>query len=110
MSRAAEALYSTSGAGEDGAELYALARHVEDVAVRLLDEYKPGRRLRTNVEYYTALLLHGLGLPTDLFTPIFAMSRTAGWIAHAREQQKEGKLIRPRLLYQGETDRRRQGA
>ncbi len=46
-------------------------------------EYKPGRNLQTNVEFYTALLLHGLGLPTELFTPTFAVGVLAGWIGHA---------------------------
>lgn len=81
--------------------LYELARHVEATATRLLADHKPDRQLRTNVEFYTALLLHGLGLDSDLFTPVFAISRTAGWIAHCREQQREGRLIRPRLHYRG---------
>ena len=58
-------------------------------ALRLLEEYKPGRRLQTNVEFYTALLLHGLGLDVALFTPTFAISRVSGWIAHALEQRRE---------------------
>ena len=57
-------------------------------ALRLLEEYKPGRQLQTNVEFYTALLLHGLGLDVSLFTPTFAISRVSGWIAHAFEQQR----------------------
>ena len=67
--------------------LYTLARSVEATALRLLEEYKPGRRLQTNVEFYTALLLHGLGLEVPLFTPTFAISRVSGWIAHALEQR-----------------------
>ena len=97
LASAAEALF----AADADRELYALARHVETVALRLLEEQKPGRRLHTNVEFYTALLLHGLGLPTHLFTPVFALGRTAGWLAHAREQEAEGKLIRPSLRYVG---------
>jgi citrate synthase len=85
--------------------LYRLAREVEDTAVRLLEEYKPGRNLQTNVEYYTALLLHGLGLATDLFTPTFALSRAAGWLAHCFEQQREGRIIRPESRYRGEVNR-----
>src|SRR5712692_10658593 len=81
--------------------LYALARAVEKTAIRLLEEYKPGRRLQTNVEFYTALLLHGLGLETPLFTPTFAISRVAGWIAHCLEQKKTGRLIRPQSVYVG---------
>ena len=57
----------------DDMSLYALARSVEVEALRLLEEYKPGRRLQTNVEFYTALLLHGLGFDVPLFTPTFAL-------------------------------------
>jgi citrate synthase len=58
LAAAAERLYTRAG----DMRLYALARDVERAAIRLLEEYKPGRRLQTNVEFYTALLLHGLGL------------------------------------------------
>jgi citrate synthase len=90
-----------------GAEqsLYVLARAVESEALRLLEEYKPGRRLQTNVEFYTALLLHGIGLEVPLFTPTFAISRVAGWIAHALEQRAENRLIRPQSHYVGPRDR-----
>lgn len=105
LSDAAARLYREEELGDEDRDLFDLAKTVEAEAIRLLDELKPGRRLRTNVEFYTALLLHGLGLPTDLFTPIFAVGRTAGWIAHIHEQEQDGKLIRPRLMYQGETNR-----
>ena len=52
-------------------------------------------------EFYTALLLHGLGLPNDLFTPIFAVGRVLGWTAHCLEQLREGRLIRPESTYIG---------
>jgi citrate synthase len=81
--------------------LYELARGVEEVALRLLEEHKPGRKLQTNVEFYTALLLHGLGLEVPLFTPTFAISRVAGWTAHCFEQRRVGKLIRPQSVYVG---------
>ena len=102
LSQAAELLYVADG----NMQLYNLARHVEATAVTLLEEYKPGRNLQTNVEFYTALLLHGLDLPTDLFTPTFAISRCAGWIAHALEQQATGKIIRPHSAYIGERNRK----
>jgi citrate synthase len=89
-----------------GDALYDLARGVEAVALRLLEEYKPGRRLQTNVEFYTALLLHGLGLETPLFTPTFAISRVAGWIAHCFEQRAANRLIRPQSVYVGAHGRR----
>jgi citrate synthase len=87
-------------------QLYDLARAVERTARRLLEEYKPGRRLQTNVEFYTALLLHGLGLNVDLFTPTFAISRVSGWIAHAFEQRRTNRIIRPQSAYVGPRDRK----
>jgi citrate synthase len=81
--------------------LYELARGVEEVALRLLEEHKPGRRLQTNVEFYTALLLHGLGLEVPLFTPTFAIGRVAGWTAHCFEQRRVGRIIRPQSVYVG---------
>ncbi|RMF01290.1 MAG: citrate synthase/methylcitrate synthase, partial [Chloroflexi bacterium] len=102
LSAAAERFYRAGG----NMGLYNLARHVEETAVRLLAEFKPGRALQTNVEFYTALLLHGLGLPTDLFTPTFAVGRVAGWTAHCFEQQQTGRLIRPKSRYVGQIGRR----
>jgi len=99
---AAERLYTRAG----DMSLYTLARSVEATAIRLLAEYKPGRRLQTNVEFYTALLLHGLGLDTALFTPTFAISRVSGWIAHALEQQRANRIIRPQSEYVGPRGRR----
>jgi citrate synthase len=98
---AAERLYMTDG----DRELYDLALGVEKTALRLLAEHKPGRNLQTNVEFYTALLLHGLGLPTELFTPTFAIGRVVGWTAHGFEQRVLDRLIRPQSLYVGSKDR-----
>jgi len=81
--------------------LYTLALDVEQTALRLLEEYKPGRNLQTNVEFYTALLLHGLELEVPLFTPAFAISRVAGWIAHCFEQRRANRIIRPQSVYRG---------
>jgi citrate synthase len=102
LARAAERLYTRAG----DMSLYTLARKVEAEALRLLEVYKPGRRLQTNVEFYTALLLHGLGLDVELFTPTFAMSRVSGWIAHSLEQQRANRIIRPQSEYVGPRDRR----
>jgi citrate synthase len=101
LAKAAERLYAT----EADMKLYELAQHVERIILALLDEYKPERKLQTNVEFYTALLLHGLELSTDLFTPTFAISRVAGWVAHCFEQQKQNRLIRPESEYIGEKGR-----
>jgi len=78
-----------------------LARSVEQAAVGLLAERHPLRRLGTNVEFYTAVLLDAVGLPRALFTPVFAASRIAGWLAHAEEQQAGGRLLRPSQRYLG---------
>ncbi len=102
LAQAAEQMYMADG----DLKLYNLAKHVEHIAVRLLEEYKPGRNLQTNVEFYTALLLHGLDLPTELFSPTFAISRAAGWIAHCFEQEAVGRIIRPESQYTGEHNRR----
>lgn len=87
------------------ADLYALALDVEQVVLRLLAKYKPGRAIFTNVEYYTALVLNGLGLGEELFTPTFAASRVGGWTAHCLEQIATGKIIRPSSAYTGEFGR-----
>jgi len=102
LAAAAERLFTR--AGDMG--LYRLAREVELTAIRLLEEYKPGRRLQTNVEFYTALLLHGLGLEVPLFTPTFAIGRVSGWIGHALEQRAANRLIRPASEYIGPRDLR----
>ncbi len=100
LAAAAEHLFTTDG----DRDLYDLALAVEKTALRVLEEHRPGRNLQTNVEFYTALLLHGLGLPADLFTPTFAVGRVAGWTAHCLEQQSEDRLIRPQSEYVGATD------
>lgn len=100
LAAAAERMF----AGSDNLELYHLAKSVEQTALRLLEEYKPGRNLQTNVEFFTALVLHGLGLSTDLFTPTFAVGRAAGWIAHCFEQLETGRIIRPESRYIGRMD------
>jgi citrate synthase len=99
---AAERLYRQAG----DMKLYELAKAVESKALALLEEYKPGRHLQTNVEYYTALILHGLDLPVELFSPTFALSRAAGWIAHCREQQRQNRIIRPQSQYTGPLNRK----
>ncbi|MBV9691961.1 MAG: citrate synthase/methylcitrate synthase [Ktedonobacteraceae bacterium] len=83
---------------------FVLARHVEELALALLEEQKPGRRLYTNVEFYSAVLLAAVGLIGDLFTPTFAMSRVVGWTAHILEQVHHNRLIRPEADYIGPTD------
>ena len=100
LAQAAEDLCAARGE----AGLLDLAGTVEAEAVRLLEEYKPGRRLFANAEFYTAVLLHELGVPAALFTCTFAVSRMAGWIAHCREQEATGRIFRPQSEYVGRGD------
>jgi citrate synthase len=79
----------------------AFAEAVEEAALAILKDRKPNRSLQTNVEFYTALLLEALTFPPSAFTCAFAMGRSAGWIAHAREQVLGGRLIRPQSRYVG---------
>jgi len=82
-----------------------LAIAVEDVALRLLAERHPERPLRTNVEYYAAPVLMGVGLTPDLFPATFSLARHAGWTAHALEQAANNRLIRPDVRYVGPAER-----
>ena len=99
LGRAATDLF-TPGGGDRA--LYDDAMEIEKVILRVLHEHKPGQRLETNVEFYTALLLHGIGLEVDLFSPTFAAARAGGWTAHVLEQLNENRLIRPASLFVGE--------
>jgi citrate synthase len=100
LSAAADRLADRTG----DRELYNFARHVEKVALQVLEEDKPGRNLKTNVEFYTALVLHMVGLSSDLFSPTFAVGRVGGWTAHVLEQQSDNRLIRPSSDYVGPLD------
>lgn len=82
-------------------QLFDLAREVERTVLRVLDEVKPGRNLKTNVEFYTALVLQSLGLKPASFVALFACGRCAGWAAHVIEQHAEDHLIRPMSEYIG---------
>ena len=86
-------------AGE-GADL-PFAGEVEAYIRAALRKKNPDRPLETNVEFFTAILLDALKIPRQAFTPIFAVARSAGWTAHAREQQRTGRLIRPSSSYVG---------
>ncbi|TIU46142.1 MAG: citrate synthase/methylcitrate synthase, partial [Mesorhizobium sp.] len=79
----------------------AFAETVEQAALEVLRIAKPQRSIQTNVEFYTALLLEAVGFPKEAFSNVFAAGRVAGWIAHAREQQATGRLIRPQSRYVG---------
>jgi len=89
----------------DEDDFFGSVRSFEEVAVDALAERYPDRRLDTNVEFYTAALLSGVGVPKDLFTTTFAVSRVGGWMAHALEQLDDNRLIRPLSTYVGDHDR-----
>ncbi len=77
------------------------ATHVEQRVAAVIEKVKPGRTLPPNVEIMAALLLDAVGFPREGFTPVFAACRVAGWLAHAMEQQKTGRMIRPTSAYIG---------
>ena len=79
-----------------------IARRLEEVALE--DPYFIERKLYPNVDFYSGIILQALGFPTDMFTVLFAIGRTPGWLSHWKEIAENGKKIhRPRLIYQGET-------
>jgi len=83
--------------------LFKLSLHVEDIAVRLLKEYKPGRNLYPNLEFWAAGVLRTINLPRTLYTPTFTLSRISGWSAQIIEQSTHNRLIRPSCIYVGAT-------
>lgn len=101
----AAALRKVAEAMEHKPDWLALAIKVEDVALRVLAEKHPERALKTNVEYYAAAVLQGVGLTPDLFPATFALARHAGWTAHVLEQAGANRLIRPDAIYTGPAER-----
>ena len=89
-----------AGADDAGGRL-ALAERVEREALAALRELRPGKRIDTNVEFYTAVLLDALRIDRGLFTSVFAAGRVAGWTAHVFEQERANRLIRPQSAYVG---------
>lgn len=80
--------------------LYETAVAIENSALRHL----AGSPIFPNVDSYSGIVFHILGIPTDQFTSIFAMSRISGWVAHSIEYLESNRLIRPKALYMGQTD------
>ncbi len=78
-----------------------VAEKLEQAALAELKARKPDRVLATNVEFWSAVVLDYAGVSPDLFTPMFACARVAGWAAHILEQKREGRLIRPSARYIG---------
>lgn len=101
LSRAAERFYADS----DERGFFETVTEFEGIAVNELATHKPERRLETNVEFYTAVLLYGVNVPQELFTATFAMSRVGGWTAHCLEQLENNRIVRPSSIYVGDRDR-----
>lgn len=84
-----------------GGPVVELAVETERRVIELLAELKPGRELRTNVEFYAGVVMDACGVPRDMFTPTFASSRVIGWAANVLEQAAANKIIRPSARYVG---------
>ena len=87
--------------GQQDDPLLALAMELERIALE--DDYFVSRKLYPNVDFYSGIIFRALGLPLAMFTPIFAVARTVGWVAHWNEMiaDPETRIFRPRQLYQG---------
>lgn len=72
-----------------------------DISTEIERVMRANTRVYPNVDFYSALVYHLLGIPTELFTPVFAISRITGWTAHILEQWSNNRLIRPRAEYTG---------
>ena len=82
-----------------------IALKLEEVA--LADDYFISRKLYPNVDFYSGLIYQAMGFPIEMFTVLFAIPRTSGWLAHYQEQLGQGaKIARPRQLYIGEGERK----
>jgi citrate synthase len=84
-----------------GGPLVDLAVDVEQTILQVLAETRPERPLYTNVEYYAGVVMNACGIPRDMFTATFAVSRVIGWLANIAEQADERRLIRPSAHYTG---------
>jgi len=81
-----------------------IAKRLEEIALE--DEYFVQRKLYPNVDFYSGIILKAIGIPTNMFTVIFALSRTVGWISHWKEMVSgDNKIGRPRQLYKGSDSR-----
>jgi citrate synthase len=101
LKKAADAVLDELGIDDPMLEI---AKGLEEIALR--DEYFIERKLYPNVDFYSGILYRAMGIPTDMFTVMFALGRLPGWIAHWKEMRDEGARInRPRQIYTGATER-----
>lgn len=80
-------------------ELFAIAERIDQVMFR-------EKKMHTNLDFYSSIAYHMCGIPTEFFTPVFVISRTSGWVAHAIEQRQNNRLVRPNAEYTGPDTRK----
>jgi citrate synthase len=101
LKKAADAVLDELGIDDPMLEI---AKGLEEIALK--DDYFVERKLYPNVDFYSGILYRAMGIPTDMFTVMFALGRLPGWIAHWKEMRDEGARInRPRQIYTGATER-----
>jgi citrate synthase len=103
LKKAADRIFDELGIHDP---LLDLAKHIEEVA--LSDDYFIGRKLYPNVDFYSGIIYRAMGIPSEMFTVMFALGRLPGWIAHWLEQRNDAggyRIHRPRQIYTGERER-----